>query len=116
MLISWNVSANHFFAGEMHYKSIGNDNYEFNLAFYRCCYTSGVNFDDPISFTIYNGTVLIGQVSVPFTSASPVINSSYHIDCYVTNQDTCFEYAVYSTIINLPPIVGGYTVSYQRFV
>ncbi len=82
---------------------------------YRDCINGIPPFDSPAFFTVFDmfgNPVTTFQIS-PFsiTTVPPSNNSP----CAPTaSGNACVEEAIYETIINLPPITGGYYVTYQR--
>lgn len=107
-------SATHIVGGEIYYDYLGNDNYRITLKVYRDCYNGIPPFDDPGFVFIFDSSgnfidslamVLPGSMIVP-----PLVNNP----CFIPPTDVCVEEAVYQQIVNLPPIPGGYNLSYQR--
>lgn len=114
-LTFFNVSATHIIGGEIYYDYLGNNNYRISIALYRDCATvSGAPYDSPMSLGIFSSSgILLQNVSVPFPG-SVVLPIVFNNPCVVTPTGFCNEKAVYTTIVNLPPTAGGYTVTYQR--
>lgn len=113
---SGHTKANHFIGGEMYYEYIGSNNYEFHVLFYRDCGGSFASLDSLTHFAVYNqSNVLLQNVEAGHDPINILgFAQNYSFDCPVTTIDTCVQYVTYSAIINLPPLVGGYTVAYQR--
>lgn len=111
----FNAHATHIIGGEIYYDYLGNNNYRIYIAVYRDCATvSGAPYDDPLYLAIYSSNnVLVQNVEVPFPGSDvlPIIFSN---PCVVAPTGFCNEKAVYTTVVNLPPTAGGYTISYQR--
>lgn len=106
--------ASHIVGGEIYYDYLGNNNYRISIAVFRDCQSTGADFDDPLPLTIYSATnVLINNVSVPLP-ATQVLPVVFNNPCVTTPSGICVERAIYTTIVNLPPTPGGYTLSYQR--
>lgn len=110
-----NAKATHIIGGEIYYDYLGNNNYRISIALFRDCATiSGAPYDNPLNLAIYSSNgVLVQNVAVPFPG-SVVLPIIFNNPCVVTPTGFCNEKAVYTTIVNLPPTAGGYTVSYQR--
>lgn len=115
VLTSFNARATHIIGGEIYYDYLGGNNYRIFIAVFRDCATiSGAPYDNPLNLAIYNSNnVLVRNVPVTFPG-SVVLPIIFNNPCVVTPTGFCNEKAVYQTVVNLPPIPGGYTVSYQR--
>lgn len=110
----FSARASHIVGGDIYYDYLGGNNYKFYVSIYRDCLSSGAQFDNPLSLAVYdqNGA-LVQNVSIPFPGDSdvPVV---FNNPCVTPPTNICTENAIYITTINLPPIPGGYRVSYQR--
>jgi hypothetical protein len=111
---SQNAQAAHLVGGEITYTCNGSNNYTIKLRVYRDCNSGGAQFDNTVTFTIfdntgaqlYNPTVNKGTtINVPAGTGNP---------CLTTPPNICTEYADYVHTMTLPARVGGYTISYQR--
>ncbi|MFM6960690.1 MAG: gliding motility-associated C-terminal domain-containing protein [Schleiferiaceae bacterium] len=107
-------NAAHLVGGEITYTCLGSNQYQVKLRIYRDCFSGGAAFDNSVNFTVYNlaGAVVTNPsvpkgptVSVPAGTGNP---------CLTTPPNICTEYAEYVATLTLPPVVGGYTISYQR--
>ncbi len=107
-------NAAHLVGGEITYTCLGSNQYQVQLRIYRDCFSGGAAFDNSVNFTVYNlaGAVVTNPsvpkgptVSVPAGTGNP---------CLTTPPNICTEYAEYVATLTLPPVVGGYTISYQR--
>lgn len=107
------AKASHIVGGDIYYDYLGNNNYRFVVTVYRDCLSSGAQYDNPLSLGIYtqNGYYSDFSLSFPGSVILPVV---FNNPCVTPPSNICVEKAVYSTIVPLPPIQGGYTVSYQR--
>ncbi len=109
---SW---ATHFIGGQIHYEYLGNDQYQVTMSAYRDC-SSSTDFDDVASIGIFNlAGDLVENLEIELiwnnvTDVDPETNSP----CFAAPLDVCIEEAIYSSMITLPPIPGGYTLTYQR--
>lgn len=109
--------ATHIIGGELYYVHQGGDSYLFTLQLYRDCGPNNVNgtgFDAQAELGIFDGsgTYLFSEF-VPFPGSTPVpvvLNNP----CLTAPPTICVEQAEYSIVLDLPPIPGGYVVSYQR--
>ena len=108
------IRATHIVGGEIYYDCLGGDNYKITLKIYRDCYYGEPPFDNPAYIGIYdqNGAVLqtVNMGVADSTLIPPVINNP----CFTPPTDVCVREGVYTKIINLPPIPGGYVLAYQR--
>lgn len=107
--------AAHIVGGDMYYDYLGNNNYKFYIAVYRDCNTvTGAPYDSPLPLGVFNSSFArITDVDVPFPGSVtlPII---FNNPCVQAPTGICTERAIYTTTINLPPIIGGYIVAYQR--
>lgn len=107
--------ASHIVGGEIYYDYLGNNQYQFYIIVYRDCFSTGAAFDDPLSLGVFATTsnAMVQNVNIPFPGSVtlPII---FDNPCVVTPPNICTERAIYTTVLTLPPIPGGYTVAYQR--
>ena len=115
MLAAKFVDATHIVGGEIYYEKLGGNNYKIHLKVYRDCLNGIPPFDNPAVISIFdvNGN-LVTSLSVPLTSSITVPPTNNSPCAPVTAGNACVEEAIYETIVNLPPLVGGYTLAYQR--
>jgi len=110
----FNASAFHIVGGEIYYDYLGNNNYKFYISIYRDCNAAnGAPFDSPLSLGVFVQGTLIHNIQVPF-NGSQSVPAVYNNPCVTLPNDICTENSVYTTIVNLPPSLDGYTVAYQR--
>ena len=109
-----NLYASHIIGGDIYYDFLGNNKYKFYVTLYRDCNSTGADYDDPMSLTIYraNGTLLV-NLAVPFPG-SELVPIPFNNPCATPPKNLCVERAVYTAIVTLPPFPGGYDISYQR--
>lgn len=106
--------ATHIVGGEIYYNDLGSNNYQVTLKLYRDCINGLAAYDNPASIFIFDNTgTLIQEVQIPFPG-SVVLPATINNPCFTPPTNICVEEAVYTTTINLPPIVGGYDITYQR--
>lgn len=108
------TNASHIVGGDIYYDYVGNDTYHFYISVYRDCNSTGAAFDNPLRLGVYNSSGnLVYQINVPFPGSTnvPVV---FNNPCVTPPNNICTENAIYETDIFLPPIAGGYTVTYQR--
>lgn len=106
--------ASHIVGGEMYYDYLGNNQYRVYIALYRDCASTGAQYDDPLTIGIFDvNNVMVTSATIPFPGSVnlPVV---FNNPCVTPPSNICTERAIYTTILTLPPRVGGYTLSYQR--
>ncbi|MCF8277668.1 MAG: gliding motility-associated C-terminal domain-containing protein [Flavobacteriales bacterium] len=109
-----NASATHIVGGELVYNYLGNSQYAVTLVIYRDCLSGTADFDDPAAVGIFNSSGTLLQ-NLNFNLDSVVsIQSSINSSCVTAPSNVCTEAGYYTEIVTLPPIAGGYTISYQR--
>lgn len=114
LLLSLTTYASHIVGGDIYYDYLGNDNYRITVVLYRDCASTGAAYDDPMSIGIFNSSnSLVQEVQIPFPGSVqlPVVLNN---PCVSPPTGICTERAIYTTVVNLPPTPGGYSVSYQR--
>lgn len=108
------LKATHIVGGEMNYKYLGNDKYEIRLTMYRDCYVGVPPFDNPAVVGIFDQNfTFIDSIWMNFLGLDtlpPEINDP----CVIPPTDFCYEVTTYIDTVTLPPIPGGYIISYQR--
>lgn len=110
------LSASHIVGGNIHYEYLGGNSYQIQLFVYRDCATSLTDFDDPASIGVFdsNGN-LVENIEISINDA---IISDVPVDtgnqCLEPPEGICVKEAIFVTTVELPPIVGGYTLAYQR--
>jgi gliding motility-associated-like protein len=113
--MSFSLKASHIVGGDIYYDYLGNSNYRFYITIYRDCASTGAAYDDPLILAVYpQGSATTSQlISVPFPG-SVILPIEFNNPCGTAPTGLCVEKAVYTTLINLPPITGGYNITYQR--
>lgn len=114
LVLSPILLASHIVGGDMYYEHISGDSYRITVVLFRDCASSGAAYDDPMYVTIYDANlnqVTNVAINFPGSSVLPVILNN---PCVTPPTGICTEKAVYTTVVNLPPSVNGYHVSYQR--
>jgi gliding motility-associated-like protein len=108
------ANASHIIGGDIYYDYLGNNQYKFYITLYRDCNSTGAEFDNPMKLTIYkaDGSMFL-NLDVPFPG-SQFVPIPFDNPCATPPNNLCVEKAVYTITVNLPPIPGGYDVSYQR--
>ena len=112
--ISFNAKASHIVGAELFYECLGGNNYKITLKYYRDCLCSNcANYGNPEYINIFdvNGN-LVNQIGMPKPPVNPV-NPPINNNCLIP-PNVCVEEAIYNTTVNLPPVLGGYDIVYQR--
>ena len=108
------LHAAHLVGGEITYTCLGSNQYEVRLRIYRDCFSGGAGFDNSVNFSVFNlGGTLVTNPSVP-KGPTVSVPAGTGNPCLATPPNICTEYADYVATLTLPPLVGGYTISYQR--
>ena len=110
---AFNANASHIVGGEIYYDYLGSNNYKFYISVYRDCNSDGASFDSPLSLGVFSGGALIQSVDVGF-NGSLIVPVVFNNPCVIPPNNICTENSVYTVILNLPPSVNGYTITYQR--
>lgn len=106
--------ASHIVGGDIYYDYLGNNNYLFTINLYRDCLSTGAQYDNPLPLGVFNSAgnlVQLVNIPLPGSQQIPVV---FNNPCVIPPSNICTELATYQTTINLPPIPGGYYVSYVR--
>lgn len=114
LCVSLKSNATHIVGGEIFYDYLGADNYRITLKLYRDCYAGLALYDDPATIFIFNSSgALVDSVQIAFPG-SAVLPSSVNNPCFTPPTNVCVEEAVYQVVVSLPPVAGGYNLTYQR--
>lgn len=109
------AGATHIVGGEINYEYLGNDTYKITLIVYRDCYYGVPPFDPVASIGVFNSSnVLLYDLRVDVNADSVLIPPVVSTNCLPPPVDICYRKATYDTILQLPAIVGGYQLAYQR--
>ncbi len=108
------ANATHIVGGELNYKYLGSNNYEIRLTVYRDCSVGKVGFDDSASVGIFNSFNVRLKTLKMLARDSGLVPPIIYDPCTIPPLDFCYKYCHYIDTINLPPLTGGYQISYQR--
>ncbi|MES2140481.1 MAG: PKD-like domain-containing protein [Bacteroidota bacterium] len=113
-LLSLKNFATHIVGGEIYYDCLGGNNYRITLKAYRDCFNGIPPFDNPASVFIFNSSgTFIDSLEIP-APASVILPFPLSNPCLVPPTNICVEQAIYQVVVNLPPLAGGYNITYQR--
>lgn len=114
LLISISSYATHIIGGDISYKCLGNNLYEFTVKIYRDCYNGVPPLDNPAHFTIFKVSDLSYENFDAFWTTDSIIPPVSPSPCLTLPPDICVEegtYVFYRTLVASP---GGYVLTYQR--
>jgi gliding motility-associated-like protein len=100
----------------MNYEYIGNDQYIIRLTVYRDCspnVTTG--YDNPAFVGIFQASngAFLQEIDMTFTGSTQLV-PNFNVPCGTAPTNVCVETTTYIDTLTLPPIAGGYVISYQR--
>lgn len=113
--VYFKVFATHIIGGEIFYEKLTGNDYKISLNLYRDCYNGIPPFDNPAFVTIFdlNGNVVLTK-QLQLLKDTTVSLVNYTSNCVQTPTNICVSKGIYIDTVNLPPIIGGYTIAYQR--
>ncbi|MFZ9662643.1 MAG: T9SS type B sorting domain-containing protein [Bacteroidia bacterium] len=118
-LLLGNAKATHIVGGEMGYKYLGNNQYRIRLDLYIDCQNgnpSAIQSDATAYIGVFNGQTrnMIGGYPKQVNRQGPkrVVKTNYN--CIVQAPNACVDQYWYEVTFTLPPITGGYYISFQR--
>src|SRR5690554_328229 len=115
VLLPIQLMASHIVGGEIYYDCLGDEAYRVTVKVYRDCNNNGADFDAPLFLGVFKKSdrslVKVEHIDYPGSEVLPVIFSN---PCVSAPTDICVQEAVYTKVIKLPPIPGGYILSYER--
>lgn len=103
----------HIVGGEISYECIGNNEYNISLIVYRDCLLGLAPFDEPAYLTIRTNTGVFLRINMPLVDTT-FIPSDINDPCFEVPSGLCVARGLYLSVVTLPPVAGGYTLSYQR--
>ena len=110
--------ASHLIGGEMTYNCLGNNLYEITLIMYVDCgpsNTTGITFDASGTLSIYDSSNnLIDSIPITDPESIELSDETVGNECLALPTDLCVLRGIYTVVVELPPIVGGYQLAYQR--
>jgi len=111
------AGATHIIGGEMFYTHLGGNQYQVTLRLYRDCgpdNTNNTGFDGSAQLAVYTANgALFTNVNVDYPGET-VVPVTLNDPCLTAPPSVCVRTTTYVQTFNLPPVAGGYIVSYQR--
>ena len=108
------LNATHIIGGEITYSCLGDNKYEVTLTVFRDCYNGVPPFDDTVSIGVFNfKNELVYDIRIPYMK-DDTIKQTLVGNCRVIPPNVCVHTSVYRDTVELKPILGGYTLVYQR--
>lgn len=117
VLIMQALHATHIIGGEMFYDHLGGNQYRVTLTLYRDCGPDNVNgtgFDGAAQLAVYNAMGDLVQDVTVFDPGETEVPVDLNDPCLSAPPEVCVATTQYVHVFTLPPIPGGYTISYQR--
>jgi gliding motility-associated-like protein len=108
------LKAAHLIGGELSYTQVNDSVYVVQLKIYRDCAGFGAGFDNPAYLFLYdNGGAYLGfrQLSSPAITNIPIVSDD---PCLSIPPGLCVQEGIYLDTLVLPPLPGGYALTYQR--
>jgi gliding motility-associated-like protein len=114
--------AGHIIGGDIYYDYLGNDQYAITMIVYKNCAenpngTLPTGFDPTTSIGVFETATgdLVDEITIDLSDALiEEVEAVLQNPCYIIPSGVCIQQGRYTATITLPPIAGGYTISYQR--
>jgi len=105
------ASATHIVGGEIQYEHLGGASYKLTVKLYRDCDPTSVDFPNNVSVNAdFGDGTNFNSFTLPRLGRDTL---NPPIDTCAFDPGVCVEQAIYSSIVNLPPGVGGYHLYYH---
>lgn len=113
------AKATHIVGGEMTYRYLGANQYEIKLKLYIDCFNgnpSAIAQDAYANVTIFEGDSgkYLPSLCQSILRDAPVRVSKTNYNCIKISPNACVDAYEYVKTVTLPPIKGGYYLSFQR--
>lgn len=114
-LLLFQAKASHIVGGDIYYDYLGNNQYRIYISAFRDCLSNGADFDSPLPLGIFRAlnNSMFQSINVPYTGKTSV-PVTFNNPCVIPPSNICTENSIYTTVVTLPPIPGGYRVAYVR--
>jgi gliding motility-associated-like protein len=106
--------ATHIVGGEIYYNDLGSYKYYVVLKQYLDCCPTCTKYDPAAAVGVYDAQgkiVLVRQFPLLNVSSVP---PTLYAKCFTIPSNICVNEIIYGDTLYLPPIPGGYSLSYQR--
>lgn len=121
IILQKNTCASHLIVGEMTYKHLGNNLYEFTLYYYRDCrsaaqgggHPSALQSDNPAFISIFNGQTFFSLEEVEESGYTTLAESNLN-GCETSPDSSCINRLKFAFKKQLPPSNLEYTVMTER--
>jgi gliding motility-associated-like protein len=118
-LLFGTAKSTHIVGGEMGYKYLGSNQYRIRLDLYIDCQNGNpqaISSDATAYIGVFNGQTrnMLGGYPKQISRQGPkrVVKTNYN--CIVQAPNACVDQYWYEVTFTLPPITGGYYISFQR--
>lgn len=113
------ATATHIVGGEMTYQYLGANQYEIKLKLYIDCFNGNpgaIAQDAYANITIFEGDSgkYLPSLCQSILRDAPVRVSKTNYNCIKISPNACVDAYEYVKVVTLPPIKGGYYLSFQR--
>lgn len=82
---------------------------------YRDCFNGAIGFDDPAFLTVFDASgTPYTTLQVALTSSISLPSSIIGVCAPVAGNNACVDESIYTATVTLPPLIGGYYITYQR--
>lgn len=114
-VLQFTLKASHIVGGDIYYDYLGSNQYKIYISVFRDCLSNGADFDSPLPLGIFsaNNNSMIRSIDVPYTGKTNV-PVTFNNPCVIPPTNICTENSIYTTVVTLPPIIGGYKIAYVR--
>lgn len=119
MFIFGPLKSTHIVGGELTYQVVGTNVYKLRLDLYIDCLngnSSAISSDAQAIIGIFNGNTnrILNGYPISVNRKGPVRVNKTNYNCIAVSPNACVDHYYYETTVTLPPITGGYYVSFQR--
>lgn len=114
VIISSKAFPAHIIGGEMYYRCLGDNLYQFTMKLYRDCNSNGAAFDDPANFAVFDENNNLILTKQDFINSITFVQPDLDSPCLAFPPDICVQEGLYVFSIQLPSDSQAYKVVYQR--
>lgn len=108
---AFQAAATHVVGGELTYQHISGDNYQVTLKLFRDCGPGNASFPSPVRLRAFYDSGN-NYVEASLTASSIVLVPPV-VDTCVIQPDICVQEAIYTGVMNLPQVDGGYHIMFD---